>query len=163
MKILKPLIEKKSLISISLLTVICFAPQYYILKHLPGEAFNSCMIGAYFTAGNISFALIISILIAINFISMGIVIKSKKEFKVLSASLSGSGFFLALLTSLCLPCTLPLITLLGVSISLNFVTDNLMLFKAISLILLIINFYILEKQYIDECQICNINNKSDCK
>lgn len=140
------------------MSTLFFVVQLYIMYKLPSSNNYMCYVGGNLTYTNISFSLIQSILISI--IIIGIVIQVQlKAYKnsIKLFSLSGLGAMLGTLTLFCPLCVLPLISILGVSISMHFFLEYNLLIKIISTILLLFGAYLVSSQLEGTCKICKIS------
>lgn len=155
--IFKSLQSAKSFYHILSITTVLFLINYHLMATMPGDFNNSCMLGAALTPKNIIFSLVLSFISAALFINIGQLIKKEQnKHNVKIASLSGLGLITGTLTIFCTFCALPVISLLGVSLTSLFTTYNTA-FQLISLALLIISGYFLNKQLKGECQLCKVN------
>lgn len=133
-----------------------FTFQYYLMASLPGSRNFACTPGANLTPLNIIFALMVSILTGV-MISAVLMLFAHQMTKraVLVSSTSSIASVIAVFTSFCTICTLPVISLLGVSISIEFFTTYNLIFKFVSLIVLLYGLYYVNKRLILDCEKCN--------
>ncbi|MDP3976002.1 MAG: hypothetical protein Q8P95_03730 [bacterium] len=130
-----------------------FDAQYWMMLSLPGIRDDMCVVGAALTPFNIGFAIVQSMLAAL--VVVGLVASlnaTRPSLKV--ASISGAGAILGSVSIFCLACTIPIISLFGLTASLNFFTDYNVWIKVSSLILLVIGLHQLDKQLRGECERC---------
>lgn len=133
-------------------SLLLFDLGYWVMATFPGEKNNMCVPGVNLTLLNITFTLLFSIAISIAFIGIIEVIKRRAFSSGVSLTgLSGISFLVALLTTFCTFCTLPVITLFGVSFGLGFITFYEIWFKLLSLVLVCITLFLLEKKLSVAC------------
>lgn len=149
MKILRNLARPQSLvIAISTMLVI-FNISYYMMANLPGYRKNMCVIGAGLTPLNIVYSLIIAIMSGILIANLPSLLKIRSA----SSSAGGVGAIaLGGFTLFCPLCTLPAISLFGISFSLSFFTTYDIWIKALSLVLMGWSLYMVNKKL--SCEIC---------
>ena len=111
-----------------------------------------CIMGANLTPLNIGFSIIMSFLAGLMFAAL-IEMYRRKQMSVSAGSASGLGLFLGTMTVFCTACTLPVISLFGVSVSLLFFTDYEVLLKGTGIVLMIVGLWILNGQLKNECKI----------
>lgn len=132
-----------------------FYLSYYLMSHLAGERDLMCVVGGGLTFENTLFSLLMSALVG--FVVIGFVHNLKMK-AAMSRLTLGSTSFLGLLfgifTTFCTLCTLPVITFFGVSIGLSFFTDFELYFKVLSLILLSLSFYLINRALAKKCSLC---------
>lgn len=122
---------------------------------LPGARNEQCVIGAGLNAGNIAFAILISVLAGM--VIAGLWLVARKKFLssgLPTVSLSSIGMVFGILTGFCTLCALPALSLFGVSLSLGFVTDHAVLVRLISISLLIAALYRVDTQVRGQCSRC---------
>ena len=130
--------------------------SYYIMTTLVGNAGNMCKIGAALTLKNIFFSFTLSMLASIMLTGL-IKLLKQKQLSFGSTSLLGFGTLTGIFTIFCTLCTLPIIMIGGFSISFGFFTDYNNFFKLLSLLLMVIGLYLLNKQLNNQCLYeCNI-------
>lgn len=132
-----------------------FYANYYLMVNLPGHRDEMCVMGAGLNPLNMVFAFAMSALVG--FVVIGFVENIKLKAKVSKAKLGSASFFglaTGMLTTFCTLCTLPVLTLFGLSIPIAFFTDYEIYFKAISLILLGLSFYFVNRALAKKCKIC---------
>lgn len=132
-------------------SLILFNISYYVMANFPGFRNNMCVIGAGLTPVNIVYSIIISIM-------AGVLIANIPQFvriKTFRSTSSGfTGLLLGGFTIFCPLCTLPAISLFGISISLSFFTTYDGWIKMLSLILMIWSLYLVNKKL--SCSVCKI-------
>lgn len=127
-----------------------FSLSYYIMATFVGSTGNMCKIGAALTSSNIIFSLILSLGAGITLAGI-IKLGFSGQNSIKSASVLGFSTFTGIFTIFCTLCTLPIISIAGLSIGLGFFTEYNNFFKLLSLILLFIGFYLIEKNLKKEC------------
>ena len=133
-------------------SLLLFDIQYYLMMNLPGSRDFMCIMGANLTPLNIGFSIIMSFLAGLMFAAL-IEMYRRKQMSVSAGSASGLGLFLGTMTVFCTACTLPVISLFGVSVSLLFFTDYEVLLKGTGIVLMIVGLWILNGQLKNECKI----------
>lgn len=136
---------------------LLFDIHYYLMKNLPGERDLMCVMGGNFTPENITFSILMSLLFGL--MVAGIVALFQERSKKLAiGSLSGFGLLLGSFTVFCTACTLPFISLFGLSIGLGFFTDYNLIFKIASIVLMLVSLYLVNRQLSASCA-CEIQQK----
>ena len=134
---------------------VLFDIQYYFMKYLPGTRDFMCIMGANFTPINILFSAILSICMGILISGLFFLIQQKNtQNKVTVTSLSGIGAIIGSFTIFCTVCTLPVISLFGISLSLQLFVDYNLPFKIMSLFCTLFGIYLLNKQIQNQCTLC---------
>lgn len=139
--------------------LLVFDVQYFTMANFPGTRNEMCVMGANLTPLNIVFALLLSTMIALLIIGFIQLFKKKLEQKkVLASSVSTTfGLLIGVFSSFCTLCTLPVLSLSGLSVGLEFFTEYQAVFKIISLLLLGAALLQLNKQLKDQCSFfCSI-------
>lgn len=134
------------------LSVLAFDGFFILMKELPGEANNMCLPGANLTTFNIIFAIVFSLLVMLLLVGTVYFIRTgsqKKSSLFLGTSFLGA--FLGFFTLFCSFCVLPLAGILGFSLVLSFFTANSIIFKVLSLILLLYGLWLLNKKLSISC------------
>lgn len=137
--------------------LIFFDINYYLMTTLPGTRDNMCMIGAGFTFWNVFFSIVLSFLIGVLIAGMIVLFKQNKPKKMSAGTLSGAGMFLGMLSVFCVWCTVPVISLFGLSMSLSFFMNYSVYVKVISIVLMVVGLHYLNKQLEQECAVCRID------
>ena len=134
--------------------VMFFDLQYYLMKNLPGTDGYQCLPGANLTVANLIFAVLISLMFGIMIAGLITVYKQRRAAGVGSTVLSSVGMFFGTMTAFCTVCSLPVISLFGLSIGLTFFTTYVLWFKVLSVALMLVGLYFLNKQLEGECKVC---------
>lgn len=135
--------------------VLMFDVSYYVMSTFPGSRNNMCVLGANFTPTNIAFSIVLSVMVGVlfaGFIALFAQNYTKNRAKL--TSLSGLAFLIGSMSVICTACTLPVISLFGVTIWLDFFTNHEILFKVVSLVLMSGSLYLLNQQLKNACAVC---------
>lgn len=122
--------SNKQAFNFAVIFLILFGVSIYAVLKLPGSYNNTCLIGAYFTPFNVLYNAIASCMAAF-------ILSNVLEFggnKKTTSSMLGVITWLS--TTFCVPCLLPLLSFLGISVSLNFISYNNLWFQILSIGLL---------------------------
>lgn len=124
-----------------------FYANYYVMAYFPGTNGYACLPGANLTPLNIVFSLLVSALTALAIVGMAELFYRHSAARAAGAgSASAFGALTGVLTAFCTLCTLPAISLFGLSISLIAFTEHALLFKGFSLILLALAVFSINRQ-----------------
>jgi len=152
--ILKNLRDPVKLLVFTGVAFLVFDISYYFMAFTLGTRDNTCLLGAGLTPLNIIFSVIISLLSGL--LVTGLMgIWKRKSGRLLSGSSGGIGLLFGGMTVFCTFCTIPVITLLGFSVSLSFFTTYALAFKIIAIILMLIAAHRLNRQLLGECS-CDV-------
>lgn len=133
-------------------SAIFFALNYYALANLPSSNGFMCTLGGNLTPMNILFSLTISMMAGLVVSGLAEQIHQKKaKQSVQIGSTSTAGLALGTLTSFCTLCSLSVISLFGIGGFLAFVSENQFLFRVLSLAILGISAYLLNRQLKNSC------------
>ena len=114
-----------------------------------------CIEGANLTSSNIIFSLTLSMLMGVVGVGMiALFAQNYAKNKAALTSLSGVGLLIGSLSVICTACTLPVISLFGLTIWLDFFTNYEGIFKVVSLGMMVISIYLLNQQLKNACTIC---------
>lgn len=162
--ILSILKERLYLLIMAVVALLFFGVNYYIMVTSIGSRDNMCVIGGALTWKNIIFSAILSALIGImvagtvKFISTKFI--STRKINLGSTSFLSLGAVIGEFTLFCTLCTLPVISIAGLSLGLSFFTVYNNTFKVISLFLVLLSIYMLNKKLNHECiYSCDIPKK----
>ena len=132
---------------------LLFDLNYYFMTKLPGTRDFQRVLGAGFTPANIIFSVILSLMAGLLVVGMMENIKKRKASK-LAGGASSVGVVAGAMTVFCTFCTLPVISVFGLSVSIAFFTTYEWYFKGLSLILMAVGLWLLDRQLVDECKVC---------
>jgi uncharacterized membrane protein YdcZ (DUF606 family) len=143
-----------------LITIIIAASIFYglylTMARLTGYENETCTIGAGLNIQNILFSSLISVftgMMALGFLELFRRNNFSRSNLLTGSSLSVGGV-LGALTVFCTLCTIPVISVFGMAISLSFFTTYNTLFKLLSLLFFVIGLGMLDKQLLKDCQRC---------
>lgn len=155
MALLATLKLPKNLIFFTGVSLLLFDLSYYLMSVLPGSRNSMCVVGANLTPLNIVFSLVMSILAGLMMVAVMSLAGSRiRRDKAALGSLSGVGFLIGLFSVFCPACSFPVLTLLGVSVGMEFISEHQLLFKGVGFVALLMGLYLLESQLKGECKIC---------
>ncbi len=126
--------------------LVAFLLSIILLLKLPGNLNQSCVIGAYFNMANILYNLLISFLIAYSFSN---ILEFGSNKKINSSMV---GVFTWLTTTFCVPCIIPIASLLGFSVSLNFFAYSNIWFKIFTICVLTYGAFESSKLELSKCK-----------
>lgn len=135
-------------------TFLFFDINYYMMANLPGTRDYMCVIGAYLTLWNISFSVVLSLLTGLMVAAFVALFREKRGGLAASSTVSGIGLLLGSFTVFCTFCSIPVISLFGLSLGLSFFTTYNLAFKIISMALMLGGVYLINKQLANECVVC---------
>ena len=121
---------------------------------LPGGSdMDVCDVGASLTSSNIMFATLYSALFGVMVAGLR-ELHEKRKVSAKTSALSGVGMVVGSLTLFCSVCTIPLLSLFGLSTVLAFFTEYNALAKIFSLVLIGAGLYSMNKQLDGVCRNC---------
>ena len=130
-----------------------FDIQFYIMATMPGYRDLMCVEGAGLTLENIIFAAIISLATGLFVVGFYHTLKMRaSSYRLLS--LSGAGALIGSVTVFCPACALPVLSVFGFGIGLSFLTTYNLAFKILSLVLIAVGLYQVNKQVMGTCESC---------
>lgn len=110
--------------------LVLFLVSVLALIKLPGSYNQTCLIGAYFTPFNVFYNAVASSMVAF-------ILSNIYEYGGnLKVNTSMLGIITWATTTFCVPCMIPLLSFLGISVSLNFLSYNNYMFQILSLVIL---------------------------
>jgi hypothetical protein len=119
----------------------------FLLWKAPANVGNACVIGGSLSVWNIVFAFLMSLALSLNLVGLVEILKRKKVKNNVSVSaLGGVGFGLWFLSTVCLACYIPLVTLFGISFSLNFLTVFTGWAQYVGLAVALVGIYFVDRQ-----------------
>lgn len=113
--------NKYKILGLGFSFLVIFNLTLYVLWKAPAKVANACVFGQNLSIGNAIFAMVISILLAINLIGVVEIVRNKQiEKKASLSSLGIGGFLLWIVSTVCFACYVPIISVLGFNFGLNF-------------------------------------------
>ncbi len=156
MPIFNNLKQVKYLLAFIGVAFIAFDISYILMSVLPGSRDNMCMMGANLTPVNLVFAGVLSLLIGVLFAGfVKLFAQNMAKQKVTLTSLSGLGFFVGTMSVICPACTLPVVSLFGITIWMDFISNHDVLLKIVSLVMMAGSLNLLNRQLNNTCLFCN--------
>lgn len=134
--------------------VLFFDLNYYFISTLPGEVGNACVPGANFTPVNVGFAVLLSLLAGVMVSGVIDLYRLRRGQAGVGSALSAVGLLVGTFTVFCTACTIPFITLFGLSIGLGFFSVYNLSFKIVSLVLMLGGLHFLNQQLREGCKVC---------
>lgn len=131
------------------LTVFLSINSYFIVL-MPGSNGYACIPGANITAPNITFAIIISFMASL--LIVGIIdsilnpTACSLGVKTEIFGITGLGSIIGFFTVFCTFCSLPILSIFGLSFSLVFFTTYNLVFKIISIVMLLVGLWQIERK-----------------
>ncbi len=142
------------------LAAIIFYSYYLVMRLLPGVGqVPACLVGGALTLQNLIFSALLSFLTALIISGLfRLYVKRKSMIKnVKTGSVMGFGFLLGFFTVFCTLCTIPVISIFGFAVGLGFFTTYNLIFKILSLLLMILALTLLNKQ-LNFCETCILDS-----
>jgi hypothetical protein len=139
---------------------IIFYSYYLVMRLLPGVGqVPACLVGGALTLQNLIFSALLSFLTALIISGLfRLYVKRKSMIKnVKTGSVMGFGFLLGFFTVFCTLCTIPVISIFGFAVGLGFFTTYNLVFKILSLLLMILALTLLNKQ-LNFCETCMLDS-----
>lgn len=139
------------------LAALLFDAYYLVMKELPSvSGTKACVIGGALTTENLIFSGLISVLTAIILIGLFRLYRLKASLRQRAAtgSFLSIGFIVGFFTVFCTLCTIPVISFFGLSIGLSFFTTYNLLFKLLSIFLMLLALFLLNGQLKNDCKRC---------
>lgn len=132
-----------------------FYANYFVMSQLPGAMDLMCIMGGGLTFPNLLFAGIISAMAALVLVGFVEAAFVRRGASLRAGSSSAFGLVAGALTTFCTLCSLPVISLFGLSLSLGFITDYAIEFKLVSLLLLGGGLYLVNRDLKKACLRCS--------
>lgn len=161
MNLLRIFLDPRKALTGGAISLILFDANYYMMANLPGFKNNMCVMGASLTAVNVVFSLILSVFVGVSIVGVWELYKQKRA-NLKATSMAGLGGIFGFLTVFCTLCTLPVISAFGISIGLGLFVFYNSFFKVLSLLLMVVGLFLLDRQLDGKClakDLCNINSK----
>ncbi len=136
--------------------VLFFDFQYYLMSTLPGSRDNMCVDGINLTPVNIVFSILLSLLFGMmlaNLVALfGKQVTKKKKASL--TSVTGVGLWIGAMTLFCPACSLPVISVFGLSLGFEFVNDFNLWIKLASMALMVYSLVMVNRQLSGACKSC---------
>ncbi len=137
---------------------LMFAAYYYLMAKLLGTGpdHNVCLVGGNLTAGNLLFGAAFSVMTALMLFGM-YRLYQRRAFGAKGAaggSGMGLGVGLSFLTVFCTVCTIPVVSVFGLSVGLGAFTTYNILFKTLSLSMMGFALWMVDRQLKETCGFC---------
>lgn len=139
---------------------VIFSFEYYLMATLPGAKNFQCFIGGFLTPLNIAFSFSSSLLMGLMVSGIVSVVSKRRGSAAAATSLGGISAAVGILTTFCTLCTLPVLTLFGLSLGLEIFTTYNLAFKITSIALLLIGLFFLNRQLGRQCRVCVVSAKA---
>lgn len=140
------------------LAAVVFYVYYLVMKIFPGMSeVPACLIGGSLSPENIIFSGLLSVLTALTLAGLFRLYLMRKSLtrSLKTSPLLGLGFLVGFFTIFCTLCTIPVLSIFGLGISLGFFSTYNLLFKMLSFLLLLASLFLLDKQ-LRTCETCPI-------
>ena len=132
-----------------------FDLQYYLMASLPGTKDFMCVDGANLTPLNVIFSLVLSLLVGLIVASLTALFrKTVRQKKAALTSVTGLGMGLGALTLFCPICALPVISVFGFSLGLDFINDYNIWLKLLSIGMLAVSLLMVNRRLDPKCKVC---------
>lgn len=131
-----------------------FYLNFLVMSDLPGEQDLMCVIGGGLTFSNLLFAGLISAMAGLVFVGFVESAFVRRGGSLKGGSSSLAGLLAGGLTTFCTLCSLPVVSLFGLSVSLGFITDYAIEFKVVSVLLLATGLYLVNRDLKKDCLHC---------
>lgn len=153
--VLKNLKEARYLLVFIGSAFLLFDFSCYLMSTLPGSKDEMCVEGANLTPENIIFSIILSLMVGVmvaGFINLFALQAVKNKAKL--TSIGGIGLGIGSLTMFCSVCTLPILSLFGLSVVFELFLEYSLIFKTISFLMLGTSLFLLNRQLLEGCKRC---------
>jgi hypothetical protein len=153
--VLKNLKEARYLLVFIGSAFLLFDFSYYLMSTLPGSKDYMCVEGANLTPENIIFSIILSLMVGVmaaGLINLFTIQTAKSKAKL--TSIGGIGLGIGSLTMFCSVCTLPILSLFGLSVVFELFLEYSLIFRTISFLMLGTALFLLNKQLLEGCKKC---------
>jgi len=147
-----------------IVAVLFFVGSIHMMRSLPGTAEGMCVMGANFTPLNVVFSAILAGIIGVIVAGVSQVYHYKAaKAGVAITSISGIATAFGVMTMFCTMCTLPIISIFGVSIGLSAFVYYNTAFKVGSLVLMLISALMINHQLEHKGEKCLVKQMCDLK
>ena len=134
--------------------VLVFDAYYYMMANLPGDVGRACVVGADLNAAGISFSALMSVMVGV-MVAAVVEMFSRRQVELGAGAASGVGMFVGTMTVFCTVCTIPVISLFGLSVSLTFFNTYEVALRVLSVVMMGVGLWMLNKQLAGDCEACN--------
>jgi hypothetical protein len=125
----------------------------YVLWKAPVKVDNACVFGHNLTLGNAGFAVVISGLLALNVIGVVEIFRNRQiENKASLSTLGIGGFILWIISTVCFACYIPIISVLGFNLGLNFLNIFEGWAQFVGIFFAILGVYMVDRQIREGCR-----------
>ena len=129
-----------------------FVPYMWAMMTLPGIQERACMIGGSLTLSNVTFSGVMSVFTALMLFGLWLMHK-RRAFRFRMAAGGVAGGFLGFFTVFCTLCTIPIISIFGLSFGLGFFTTYNVMLKAVSISLSAFVLWMIDDR-LKNCEAC---------
>lgn len=134
---------------------ILFDINYFFMASLPGSRDEMCVMNINLTPGNIVFSILISLITGVVLAGlMSLLVMRSTQRKASMAAVSGFGVGIGALTVFCPVCAIPVFTIGGASVFFELFNQYGILFKIVSVGLLLCSLWYLNTKLDPECLEC---------
>lgn len=129
--------------------------QYFLMATLPGTKDFMCVDGANLTPLNVIFSLFLSVLVGLMLANIiALFQKNARQKKAALTSVTGVSMGLGALTLFCPICALPVISVFGISLGLDFINDYNLWLKFVSIGMLCVSLVMVNRRLDPKCAVC---------
>lgn len=158
--VLKNLVNPINALIASSVGLTFFSLNFYIMSNLPGEVNNMCVMGSGLNTNNLIFIGILSIFIGVYSAGLYSLLTALRRKNGLAfTALSGTGFVIGPFTVFCSLCTFTVISLFGLSTVLWFFNQYNLVIRIITIVIVSLGLFLLNRQLDNSCNRCTINHK----
>jgi len=133
--------------------LLFFDLNYYLMANLPGTRDRMCILGANMNVANITYAVLMSLMVGVMVAGVVTLFRQHKA-NMATSTTGGAAVLIGTFTVFCTACTLQTISIFGLSIGLTFFTTYNILFKVISVGMMLVGMFFLNRQLEGECKVC---------
>lgn len=137
------------------LAFVLFDINYFFMASLPGSRDEMCVMNINLTPGNIVFSILMSLLTGLLLAGlMALLVMRSTQKKASMAAVSGLGVGIGALTVFCPVCAIPVFTIGGASVFFELFNQYGIIFKIVSVALLLGSLWYLNKKLDPDCLEC---------
>lgn len=134
---------------------ILFDINYFFMTSLPGSRDEMCVMNINVTPGNIIFSILVSLLTGLVLAGlMSLLVMRSTQRKASMAAVSGLGVGIGALTVFCPVCAIPVFAIGGASVVFELFNQYGVIFKIVSVVLLLGSLWYLNKKLDPDCLEC---------